>query len=89
MTFGEQLRAARKAIGLSQAELGARVGVSNTYISALESSQKLAPAFELVGALAHALGISEGALWEAAKEEREKRLRERINGHSTDLSSGS
>lgn len=85
MTFGEELRKARKSLGLSQAELSGRVGVSNTYVSALESGKKTAPPYALVRALAAVLQIPEERLWSAARAEREARLRVRISGDPTSL----
>ena len=81
--FGSELQEARKAAGLSQAELADHVGVSNTYISALESGRKSPPPRTLVSALESALGLSKESLWSAARDEREQRLRDRVDGHPT------
>ena len=81
--FGEQLRELRVAAGLTQAVVAEAIGVSNTYISALESGRKPAPPQALVTALAVCLGVEEEALWNLALEEREERLRQRIAGVPT------
>lgn len=83
--FGEQLRRWRDAANLTQAEVAAQIGVSNTYISALESGRKPAPPYALVSALAACLGVDEGVLWGVAQAEREERLRQRIQGVPTSL----
>jgi transcriptional regulator with XRE-family HTH domain len=85
LTFGEELKKLRKSADFSQAELGDIVGVSNTYISALESGRKPAPPHALVQALSAALNISDKHLWQAARAEREARLQDRINGMPTSL----
>jgi len=81
--FGEQLRELRRSAGLTQAVVAEAIGVSNTYISALESGRKPAPPQALVTALAACLGVEEDALWNLALEEREERLRQRIAGVPT------
>lgn len=82
-TFGEQLKALRSAAGLTQASIAESIGVSNTYISALESGRKAAPPYALVAALAACLGVEEQMLWDPAVAEREERLRQRIAGVPT------
>ena len=84
-TFGELLRERRRTLNLTQADVASRIGVSNTYISALESGRKQAPPRALVEALAASLEISAESLWGAARAEREARLRMRINGVPTSL----
>jgi len=81
--FGEQLRALRVEAGLTQAAVAEAIGVTNTYVSALESGRKPAPPQALVTALAACLGVDERALWNLALEEREERLRRRIAGVPT------
>jgi len=81
--FGEQLKDLRIAAGLTQAVVAEAIGVSNTYISALESGRKPAPPQALVTALAACLGVEEEVLWNLALEEREERLRQRIAGVPT------
>lgn len=85
MRFGEYLRTLRLRMGLTQAELADKIGVSNTYISALESSRKPAPPRAIVTALAQALKVPEKSLWKVAYAEREQRLLERIDGVPTSL----
>lgn len=41
MTFGTRLRAARQGIGLSQEQLGTRMGVTKSTVSAWERDEKL------------------------------------------------
>ena len=83
--FGHRLRELRVAAGLTQAELAEHIGVSNTYVSALESGRKPAPPHAVVTSLALSLRIDERELWQLAAQEREERLRLRINGVPTSL----
>jgi len=84
-TFGERLKDLRLDAGLTQSVIAERIGVSNTYISALESGRKPAPPQAIVTALAVCLGIDEQDLWSLAEQEREERLRDRIAGVPTSL----
>ena len=59
--FVENLRAARRAKGLSQEELAHRAGLDRTYISALERNV-YNPTIDVVDRLADALGIDAAAL---------------------------
>lgn len=79
-SFGTRLRVLRSAAGLTQAQLADRIGVSSTYISALESGRKPAPPRAIVAAMASALGSSDVEMWGVAQAEREARLRDRIHG---------
>ena len=81
--FGERLIEARKAAGMSQAELAGRIGVSDTYISAIETGRKAAPPHAHVKAIAVCLGVDEEALWRVALADRESRLRDRLAGVPT------
>lgn len=56
------VRALRKALGLSQEELGKRCGVSRQTINAIEN-QKYAPSLPLAFQLAHILGTTVDALF--------------------------
>jgi len=85
--FGQWLVDARKAAGMSQAELARRIGVSDTYISAIETGRKTAPPHAHVQAIAACLGADEGQLWGLALADREQRLRERLAGVPTALKS--
>jgi len=78
--FGEYLIRERKRAGLSQAQLAHSIGLSNTYISAIETGRKAAPPYGHVVAFAAYLGVDERALWQLAIEDREQRLRERLEG---------
>ena len=81
--FGKKLRQMRQELGLTQWQVADRTGVSNTYISALESGRKPAPPHAIVTALATCLQISEESLWNLARAEREERLKLRIDGIPT------
>lgn len=82
-TFGDQIRELRKKLGLTQWQVASRTGVTNTYISALESGRKPAPPHAIVTALAACLQVSEASLWAIARAEREHRLIQRIDGVPT------
>jgi len=62
-----------------------RVGVSNAYISALESGRKPAPPYAVVSAMAAALTVDEESLWSVARVERENHLKQRIAGRPAAL----
>jgi transcriptional regulator with XRE-family HTH domain len=81
--FGDFIKARRRALGLTQWEVADQTGVSNTYISALESGRKQAPPYVIVMALAACLHTEEAALWALARSEREERLKLRIEGVPT------
>jgi transcriptional regulator with XRE-family HTH domain len=81
--FGDRIRELRQRAGLTQWDVANRTGVSNTYISALESGRKPAPPHVIVTALAACLQTSEEALWKMARAEREERLKRRIDGVPT------
>jgi len=74
---------ARRAAGVSQAELARRIGVSDTYISAIETGRKAAPPHVHVQAIAACLRVDEDDLWRVALEDREQRLRDRLAGVPT------
>ena len=82
-TFGDQIRELRQRLALTQWQVASRTGVSNTYISALESGRKPAPPHAIVTALAACLQVSEASLWALARAEREYRLIRRIDGIPT------
>lgn len=82
-TFGERIRELRRKRNLTQWDVAEHTGVSNTYISALESGRKPAPPHAIVTALAACLQTSEDALWAMARGEREARLKLRIDGVPT------
>ena len=82
-TFGDRIRELRRERKLTQWEVADHTGVSNTYISALESGRKPAPPHAIVTALAACLQIGEEALWKLARSEREERLKLRIDGIPT------
>jgi transcriptional regulator with XRE-family HTH domain len=55
--LGARLRARREALGMSQAKLGEKAGISANYVGVLERGQKL-PTLDTLVALAKALGVS-------------------------------
>jgi len=57
MKFHRKLARLRKELGLSQAELGERVGVHIAHLSRLENG-KSQPSVEMLWKIAHALGVS-------------------------------
>ncbi len=85
VNFGDRLRELRHELGLTQAQLAERIGVSHVYISALERGAKPAPRLATVIALARCLGVPEDDLWALAQSEREARLRLRVQGDPTSL----
>jgi transcriptional regulator with XRE-family HTH domain len=60
--LGHAVREARRAAGLTQPELGAKLGISAVAISQVEKG-KTAPALAKVAAIADALGIGIGVLF--------------------------
>ena len=54
--LGARLRARREALGMSQAELGEKAGISANYVGVLERGLKL-PTLDTLVALAKALGV--------------------------------
>ncbi len=62
--LGMMLKELRHARGLTQQELGKKVGVSDAYISMLESGAKKNPSLVLTKKLAKALKVKVGRLLE-------------------------
>lgn len=85
LTFGRRIRELRKMSNLTQWDVANETGVSNTYISALESGRKPAPPHAVVVALAACLQTDPEDLWLLARREREVRLMDRIQGVPTSL----
>jgi transcriptional regulator with XRE-family HTH domain len=81
--FAQYLISARNHAGLSQAELASKIGVSDTYISAIETGRKAAPPYVHVAAIAQSLKIDEDMLWGLALDDRESRFRRRLGGIPT------
>ena len=81
--FGDEIKKLRRELGLTQWQVADRTGVSNTYISAIESGRKSAPPHAIVSALAACLETSEEILWKLARAERVERLERRIDGIPT------
>src|SRR6266516_1393733 len=59
--FGELLLKARQRAGLTQQELGDKVGVTDSYISKMEKGVSRPPMREVALKLAEVLGLSEEA----------------------------
>lgn len=57
-SLGKQLRLARVRLGLTQAELGKRVGLAANHIGRIESGEKAEPRFFTVARIAYELGVS-------------------------------
>jgi len=56
-TLGQRIRAAREALGESQVKLATAVGISQGYLSQLESDER-EPTLSIAARLARALGIT-------------------------------
>lgn len=77
--FSAVLRQARERRGLSQRALAQKAGVTDSYVSQLESGRRPPPRPRVITALARALGVEGAALQEAADLERmPQRLRRRL-----------
>lgn len=57
MTIGERIKSAREAMGITQVELGEKVGVSGVAIMRYEKNQRR-PSYTILHRLADALGVS-------------------------------
>ena len=57
LRFGEQVRAARKKAGLSQAQLAERIGRSQRYVSFIETGGRSLP-IETMSMIMRALGFT-------------------------------
>ena len=80
-SFAKALRQARLKAGLSQSELGAKVGLTGSYISQLEAGHRRPLIGRRIEALCQALGIPSGPLQEAAEMERSSpTVRKKIEG---------
>jgi transcriptional regulator with XRE-family HTH domain len=62
--FGARVRELRAARGLSLQHMAATLGVTSTYLSALEHGKRGKPTFVLIQGIIHALGI----IWDEADE---------------------
>src|SRR5687768_608125 len=56
-TFGTKLRSLRRAKGISQRELGQRVGIDFSYISKVENDRLPPPAADTIEKICHELGV--------------------------------
>lgn len=66
MALGKRIRQLRRAVGLSQSELAARVGVHASYIGHLETGRIKLPSENILTRLARALGTDSEDLLAAA-----------------------
>lgn len=71
--FGTLVRDRRRALRLSLAALGARVGCAKSYLSAIETGHKPPPQEDLVRGIERALAVRDGRLLAAARAERTPR----------------
>ncbi len=71
--FGALVRDRRRALRLSLAALGERVGCAKSYLSAIETGHKPPPQEDLVRAIERALAVRDGRLLAAARVERTPR----------------
>ena len=76
--FARALKAARKAAGLTQTELGRLAGLTGSYISMLEKGRRKPPAEVRIRRLCSALKVPAGPMLEAAALERAPHLRRRV-----------
>ena len=58
MTFGEKIKAERKKLGLTQIELGERIGVTNRVITSYENGKSFPRTREAYKIIADALGVN-------------------------------
>ena len=58
MTFGEKIKAERKKLGLTQIELGERIGVTNRVITSYENGKSYPRTREAYKKIADALGVN-------------------------------
>lgn len=58
MTFGEKIKAERKKLGLTQIELGERIGVTNRVITSYENGKSFPRTREAYKKIADALGVN-------------------------------
>lgn len=74
--FATTLRTFRIASGMTQQELGARIGVTRGYLAALECDRKPAPGYEAVMRLCAGLGLNavEASRLHATRTESSRRL---------------
>jgi len=83
--FGQRLRELREAAGFSQSAVADSVGISGTYVCALENGRKPAPPHAVVFAFASFFDVDPDGLWELACTERRERLLARLDGEPTSL----
>lgn len=67
---GTLIRQCRERRGLSLQQLGDRIGIAKSYLSAIENGHRPAPGDELLGKIEEALGLASGDLTLAGRWER-------------------
>src|SRR5437867_3920376 len=77
MTIGEEIREARKALGLTQPELAQQLGVSPSYVTKLEKDQAL-PSPERLLALADAIHLDRDHLLSLLEQTKQLRVQHGI-----------
>ena len=83
-TFGERLRAARRAAGLSQADLSARSGLPKPTLSRYENDHVL-PSLQTLRRLAEALGTPESVLLSGGSAEHD--FYDALHSHGIEIDS--
>jgi transcriptional regulator with XRE-family HTH domain len=89
--FGMRLRRIRESYGISQSELARRIGRSASYVNLVESGQRLAdqyPPWDIVRAMADALGTTDTALVGPAREPGASGIAERRAPYTVGASAG-
>jgi transcriptional regulator with XRE-family HTH domain len=77
MVFGQLLRATRRAHNMGLTELAEKVGIGAKHLGRVERGEKL-PSFELIIALANALGVSPSEFFEFETRADQKIIKERL-----------
>jgi len=74
MNFGQLLKEARKRSGKTLKEVGQAAGISLSYVSDLEQRRRKAPAEEVIWKIENFLGITNGSLRKAARDENDLQI---------------
>ncbi len=80
MSIGENIKQTRKIVGLTQKQLGEKLGMSGAAISNFEASNNIR--FETLSKIAGALGVSAVSLLDPDSLENEQIINQRIFGHA-------
>ena len=79
MEKGQQIKAARKAAGLTQKELGSRIGVTYQTVAQWENGLRH-PKWETIERIAAALGVPESYFWDTSPFKTFESARQEHNG---------